>query len=68
MRHIRQWLWQRFLPAWCREDLLAENARLRRRAEALDAENARLRAYIAGLEYAARRRITIQNFAGRDQP
>ncbi|MGN0984123.1 MAG: hypothetical protein ACI4OI_04695 [Gemmiger sp.] len=65
MHKLKTWLRERFLPAWCREDLLAENAALRHRIDRLTAENERLRAYIAGLEYAARRRVTINNYAGR---
>lgn len=66
MKQLKRWLWERFLPLWCREDLLAENEAQRCRIDRLQAENDRLRAYIAGLEYAARRRVTINNYLGRD--
>ena len=51
---MKQWLFERFLPAWCREELLEENRRLTRRAEELWQENQCLTAYINGLETALR--------------
>lgn len=66
MIRLKRWLRERFLPLWCREDLLSENEAQRREIERLQAENGRLRAYIAGLEYAARRRVTVNNYPGRD--
>lgn len=63
MKKIKDWLIDRFLPVWAKQELLAENAKLK-------AENARLRAkvreqeaYIDGLEAGikAQRRIVINN-------
>lgn len=66
MKRFKVWMRDRFLPVWCREDLLAENSRLRRQIDSLETENGRLRAYIAGLEYATRRRVTVNNYIGRE--
>ncbi len=51
----KRWLFRRFLPAWCREELLAENDALCRDLERARRENNTLRAYIDGMEYAIRR-------------
>lgn len=51
----------RFLPAWAKETVYEENKALRQRNQELKAEISRLNAYISGLEYAARRRIIINN-------
>lgn len=61
MRKFKRWLIERFLPAWCREELLAENRRLRERVQRQAAEIDRLNAYVDGVRDAIRRqpRITI---------
>ena len=51
---FREWLLERFLPAWCREELLAENERLRGKIIEQAAEIERLEAYIAGVKTALR--------------
>ena len=33
MRKFKRWLIERFLPVWCREELLTENRRLRERGQ-----------------------------------
>lgn len=61
MRKWKRWLYENFLPAWCREDLLGENARLTSKVQAQSREIVRLTAYIDGMLAATRRqpRITI---------
>lgn len=61
MSRFKQWLYNRFLPAYCREDLLEANARLLAANAAQKQEIERLRAYINGLHTALRRqpRITV---------
>lgn len=61
MRKFKQWLYNRFLPAWCRDDLMETNARLLAANEAQKQEIERLNAYISGLHTALRRwpRIAI---------
>lgn len=61
LNRLKSWLYERFLPAWCREELLEDNKRLLARVSELKAEGERLRAYIDGLETALRlgRRIKI---------
>ena len=62
MKRFWNWLYQRFLPDWCREELLAENHRLAADAEQLRQENRELTACIAGMEAVLKRlptRVTI---------
>ncbi len=61
MGKIKRWLCDKFLPAYCRDALLEENARLRLLVSDYREENARLQAYINGMETAIHRqpRITI---------
>ena len=63
MSKFKRWLYNQFLPALCKDDLLEANARLEETADALRQENARLRAYIDGMETALRyqRRVTVRN-------
>ena len=61
MRKIKDWLLLRFLPAWAKESVYAENRRLRERIEEQRHELYQLEAYAAGLEYALRRRVVIRN-------
>lgn len=62
MRKWKAWLYHRFLPAWCREDLMETSARQAAAIADLKRENERLRAYIGGMETALRRgtRVNIQ--------
>lgn len=61
MRKLRIWFFQKFLPAYCREELTEENKRLIRKISDLKQENAKLGAYINGMQDAAKlgRRIRI---------
>lgn len=61
MRKFKRWLIEKFLPVWCREELLTENRRLRERVQLQAAEIDRLNAYVDGVRDAIRRqpRITI---------
>ena len=63
MRQLRQWLLERFLPAWAKDSVYRENADLREKLAAREQEIRRLNAYIDGLEMGLRsmRRIVIQN-------
>lgn len=61
MCKFKRWLCDTFLPAYCRDAMLEENAALKEQIKDYRAENARLLAYIDGMETAIRRqaRITI---------
>lgn len=68
MKRFWDWLYQCFLPDWCREELLEENRRLAAEAERLRQENRELTACIAGMEAVLKRLpkgVTIQA-AGRE--
>lgn len=62
MTKIKTWLYNRFLPAWCKDDLLAANKRLETVVTEQRQEIERLNAYIDGMTAAmrAQRRITIK--------
>ena len=68
MSKFKRWLYNQFLPALCKDDLLEANARLEETADALRQENTRLRAYIDGMETALRyqRRVTVRNEVMRE--
>lgn len=62
MTKFKKWLYDRFLPAWCRDDLLRQNELLATQCKAQQREIERLSAYIEGVQAASRRnqpRITI---------
>lgn len=59
MKKLREYLINRFLPAWCREELLEENKKLRQKVERQAAEIDRLNAYIDGVTDALRRQPRI---------
>lgn len=61
MRKFKIWLCTKFLPAWCKEELLDENKRLVRTVSEQREEINQLRAYIDGMNNALRRqRIQIR--------
>ncbi len=59
MKKLREYLINRFLPAWCREELLEENKKLRQKVERQAEEIDRLNAYIDGVTDALRRQPRI---------
>lgn len=67
MTQFKRWLYLKFLPEWCREDLMETNVHLTQVILDQKIEIDRLNAYINGLENGIRsqRRITIRNEVGR---
>lgn len=63
MRKFRKWLLEKFLPAWAKDSVYAENKRLLAQLERQAQDMRELDAYIDGLETALRsmRRIVINN-------
>ena len=63
IRRIKKWLWNRFLPMWMKESLLADYRSVLRENEELRKELAIKNAYITGLETGIKsvRRIVINN-------
>ena len=62
MKKFKRWLIEKFLPTYCRNELLEENKRLANKISELQAKNDRLNAYIDGMESALRyQKITIRN-------
>ena len=59
MTGLKRWICERFLPAYCREEMLEEAKRLRARIDELKQENERLLAYIDGMHAVLRRRQKI---------
>ena len=61
MKKIKNWVINRFLPVWAREELMRENERLHRENDKLTALLKERDAYIDGLEAGIRsqRRIVI---------
>lgn len=67
MSKFKSWLCTKFLPMWCREELLGENRRLRRALAEARQENERLNAYIDGVQSMMRclRRVEINQTVRR---
>ena len=63
MSKVKQWLLERFLPEWCRQELLEENARLLAEVQLLQGQIAQRQAYIDGMDTALRamRKVIIKN-------
>ena len=68
MTKFKRWLYNKFLPAWCKDDLLEANAKLRAAIEIQNQTIDRLNAYIDGVETAMRcqRRVTVRNEVRRE--
>ena len=60
-KRIKNWIINKFLPAWCREECLNEIEHLHTKVNNQAAEISRLQAYIEGMRDALRRspRITV---------
>ncbi len=59
MGKFKRWLCNKFLPTYCRDALLEENARLQALVSNYQVENARLRSYIDGIDAVLRRQRRI---------
>ena len=59
MSRLKRWLYERFLPAWCRDDLMEANKRLREKVDAQAREIERLNSYIDGMQDAMIRQSRI---------
>ena len=59
MKKLKKWLYERFLPAWCRDDLIKANELLSAKVQEQAREIERLEAYIDGLCTAQRRQPRI---------
>ena len=59
MSKFKRWLYERFLPAWCRDGLVEANRRLQAKVDAQAAEIDRLNAYIDGMQDAMIRQSRI---------
>lgn len=56
---FKRWLILKYLPAWCRDELLEENRQLREKVERQAGEIAQLNAYIEGVTDAMRHQPRI---------
>lgn len=59
MIRFKRWLIERYLPAWCRDELLEENEKLRKTVGRQATEIAQLNAYIDGVTDALRRQPRV---------
>ena len=59
MTRLKRWIIDKFLPAWCRSELMDENRRLIENIEKQAAKIDRLNAYIDGLQDALCRQPKI---------
>ena len=59
MTRLKRWIIDKFLPAWCRSELMDENRRLSEKIEKQAAKIDRLNAYIDGLQDALCRQPKI---------
>ena len=68
MSKFKRWLFNKFLPALCKDGLMEANDRLARTVEAQRQKIDRLNAYIDGMETAMRyqRRVTVRNEVRRE--
>lgn len=68
MGRFKRWLYNKFLPAWCKDDLMETNAHLVDVVSSQRQEIDRLKARISGMETAMRcqRRISIRNEVKKD--
>ena len=64
MTRLKRWIIDRFLPAWCRSELMDENRRLAEKIEKQAALIDRLNAYIDGLQDALCRQPRIVSNGG----
>lgn len=60
MSRMKLWLLQRFLPAWAKETLFEENARLVNALRQEREKNKTLSAYMRGMETALRHTRAVQ--------
>lgn len=67
MRKFKRWLCLKFLPVYCRDGLMEDNAALRAEVERQKQQIARLNAYIEGMETALRyQRRVVRNEVKRE--
>lgn len=63
-KRFKNWLINKFLPAWCRQECLDKIKKLKEQNERQAAEISRLNAYIDGMHDALKRqRITVRGCA-----
>ena len=67
MKRIKKWFWDRFLPMWAKETLLADYKLISKENELLRDELSRKDAYIDGLlaGLKSQRRIVINTTEGK---
>lgn len=66
IKRIKKWFYDRFLPMWAKETILADYRQLCKENQRLAQEIAKKNAYIEGLQMGlkAQRRIIINNNTG----
>ncbi len=64
MTKFKRWLYNQYLPQWCKENLMEENLKLQTQLAAANAENIKLQAYISGLKDAMRLGRKVNVYTG----
>ena len=66
-KRFKNWIINKFLPAWCRQECLDEIKKLKEINERQAAEISRLNAYIDGMREAIKRQPRIMIRGGADE-
>lgn len=63
MSKFKKWLYDKYLPAYCREKLIEENEDFKKQLQEAKAENRELKAYINGMQTGLKsvKKIQINN-------
>ena len=64
MRKFKIWLVNKYLPAWCREEMMTEVSRLKAETKKQAAKIDNLNAYIDGMKDGIRRHPLVSFFGG----
>lgn len=68
MKKFKKWLYEKYLPFWCKDELEKENAKLLEKLYDAERENQKLRAYIDGMNNVLKRqrRQNLTVYGGKE--
>lgn len=64
LKRFKKWLFEKFLPDWCKEKLIEENDDLKKQVESLKKTIDMQKSYIDGMKYGFRAAKRINNKNG----